>query len=628
MASDILGLINSVLTAWKPPKNLLVSEWADEYRRLSPESSAEPGQWRTDRVPYLKSVLDAINNPAVEEIIVCSSAQIGKTELLLSVLGYFAHQDPSPILFVLPTIELAETISKDRLSPMIRDTPVLKKRFAANKTRQSNSTILHKIFDGGRITLCGSNSPASLSSRPCRIILCDEVDRFTNTVTEGDVVNLAKKRASTFFNRKFILTSTPTLTDTSRIWWAYQASDQQRFFVPCPHCKESQVLMWKQVKWEKESPELAWYECEYCGEGISNVEKNKAIRQGQWRSTAAPPKGREGAKGFHVSAFYSPWMTLGDVVKEFLSAKDDPALLQTWTNLCLGEPWNEDEGEQVEWQQLIERCEPYAPLTVPNGALLLTAGVDVQSDRLEVSVWGWGSKEESWLIYHAVLWGEPLEQSVWTELDLFLDTTFDHESGATLKISATAIDTGYLSNEIYNFVRLRPGRGLYATKGMSTPGRPVLGKPTPQEVSYRGKTLKKSVRLWPIGVDTAKGLLYARLRLPKSGPGYLHFPIGTEQEYFEQLTAERRVTKYIKGFAKSEWVKVRKRNEALDCLVYAYAAAHAVGINRIDWEKLKNRLMPKPVETKEVPPESLEILPVVEAKSKKSKKRHKNWMQI
>jgi terminase, large subunit len=328
--------------------------------------------------------------------------------------------------------------------------------------------------------------------------------------------------------------------------------------------------------------------------------------------------------GFHIWEGYFPTTPWSKIVEEFLEAKDDPEQLKVFVNTVLGELWNEDEGEQLEWETLMERAEPYAPLTAPMGVLLITAGVDVQGDRIEVSFWGWGEREEAWLIYHAVLWGDPAEEAVWTDLDLLLDNTIDHESGATLRITAAAIDTGYLPNMGYNFVRLHRSRGFYAIKGTSTPGRPVIGRPTPQEVSWKGKILKTSVKLWPVGSDTTKGLLYARLRLPKPGPGYVHFPIGMEAEYYEQLTAERRVTRYVKGFAVNEWKKIRKRNEALDCFVYAYAAAQAAGINRMNWERLKASIAPR---TK------TEVVPVLGAtepqeekpKAKSVRKKKGNW---
>jgi terminase, large subunit len=618
-------LLTLAAQTFKPPPRLTISEWADTYRKLSPESSAEAGQFRTSRIEYLRGMQDAIGT--ADTVVIMSSSQVAKTTMIENVIGYHIHLDPCPILFLNPTLEMSETFSKDRLSPMLRDCECLHGLVAESRSRDKNSTILHKVFRGGHLTMAGANSPASLASRPVRKVLFDEVDRFAISAgQEGDPVKLAMKRATRFWNKGFLLTSTPTIKDRSRIEKAWLLSDQRRYYVPCPHCAHLQVLVWKQIKWVDRDPSTAYYECEHCQERIESRHKPAMIRQGHWLATQSTGK----YPGFHIWEGYFPTTPWSKLVEEFLEAKDDPEQLKVFVNTVLGELWREDEGEQLEWETLLERAEPYAPLTAPAGVLLVTAGVDVQGDRLECSIWGWGEREEGWLIYHAVLWGDPAEEGVWTDLDLLLDHTINHESGAQLRISATAIDTGYLPNQGYNFVRLRPGRGFYAIKGISAPGRPVMGKPTPQEVNYRGKTLKKSIRLWPVGTDTAKGLLYARLRLPRPGAGYLHFPIGMEPEYFEQLTAERRTTKYIKGFAKYEWVKVRKRNEALDTLVYAYAAAIAAGLTRMNWARLRSEIEPKTAEPVGVDFRTeTDVIPVPESESskakKKSKKRRGNW---
>jgi phage terminase large subunit GpA-like protein len=611
-------LLQLAAQTFRPPPRLTVSEWADTYRRLSAESSAEEGQFRTSRIEYLRGMQDAVGE--ADTVVVMTSSQVGKTTFVENVIGYHIHLDPCPMLFLNPTLEMSETFSKDRLSPMLRDCECLHGLVAESRSRDKNSTILHKVFKGGHLTMAGSNSPASLASRPVRKVLFDEVDRFSISAgQEGDPVKLAQKRATRFWNRGFLMCSTPTIKDKSRIEKAWLISDQRRYYVPCPHCNHYQVFVWGQIKWENHDPTTAYYECESCTEPILSQHKPAMVRQGQWRATHQSGK----YPGFHIWEGYFPTTPWSKLVEEFLEAKDDPEQFKVFVNTVLGELWREDDGDQVEWVQLMERAEPYATLTAPAGALLLTAGVDVQADRLECSIWGWGEKSEAWLIFHTVLWGDPAEEGVWTELDLFLDSRIDRESEGTIGITATAIDTGYLPQVAYNFVRLRPGRGFYAIKGMSTPGRPLWGKPTPQEVTWRGKTLKKGIRLWPVGVDTAKGLFTARLKLLKPGPGYIHFPVGLEEEYYLQITAERRVPKTVRGFTTHVWVKTRKRNEALDCAIYALAAAYAAGIERMDWQKLKARLAPKPL-----PPESTEkapeILPIVRPKTK-SKKRGRNW---
>lgn len=538
--------------------------------------------------------MDACNDLAIEKIVVMSSAQVGKTSILENLIGYFISQDPAPILLVQPTLEMAETFSKDRLAPMLRDTPILQNKVSSKRTRDSSSTMLHKQFPGGHITMSGANSPASLASRPIRIVIGDEIDRWPHSSgAEGDPVNLAIKRTTTFWNRRIALVSTPTIKGVSRIEAAWEQSDQRRHFVPCPICEYSQILQWSQIKWEKDDPKNAWYDCEGCGGKIESIHKTQLIRLGKWKATAE----FNGTAGFHLNELYSPWQTFGDVVVSFLAAKDNPEMLKVWVNTSLGETFDEDGGEGLEWQQLAARAEPYQPLSVPLGGLLLTAGVDVQGDRLSVAVWAWGQGEESWLIYWVELYGDPTESKVWEELDTVIGASYTHESGTELKVTAGCLDSGFKPQEVYNYVRKRPGRNLFAVKGMSTPGKPVIGKPTLQEVTYKGQTLKKGVKLWPVGSDVAKGIIYSRLRIRTYGAGYVHFPLGLDEEFYEQMTAEKLVTRYVKGFPKREWVKMRPRNEALDTYVYSYAAAIACGLVRMDWKNLESAIVPRMEET-------------------------------
>lgn len=580
-ASKILAKVSKLFA---PPPRLKVSEWADRFRKLSSEASAEPGQWRTSRAEYQRGMMDAVNDPLVETVVIMSSAQIGKSDALVNnTIGYFIHQDPSPILLIQPTVDMAESYSKDRIATMIRDTPELKQLVGDAKAKSSNNTVLHKKFVGGQLVIAGANSPAGLASRPIRIVLADEVDRYPVSASEeGDPVNLAVKRTTTFWNRKVILVSTPTIKGASRIEKAFKESDRRRYFVPCPHCQHSQYLSWGQVKWDKDKPKEAWYECESCGTTITNSHKPQMLREGKWIATSE----FNGIAGFAINELYSPWRTFGDVADAFLKAKNDPELLKVWVNTSLGETFDDQNGEGLEWQQLAARAEPYTPLTVPSGGKFLTAGVDVQGDRLSVSIWAWGRGEECWLVYTIELYGDPLENEVWEELDAILLSNYTHSTGNELRITAAAIDTGFKPQEVYNFIRQRPGRKLFAVKGLSTPGKPILSKPTPQEVTYKGQNYLKGIKLWGVGTDTAKSLIYSRLRLKTPGAGYIHTYIGLDEEFYQQITAEKLVTRYVKGFPKQEWIKIRPRNEALDTLVYSYAAAIGCGMARLNWNKL------------------------------------------
>jgi len=519
--------------------------------------------------------MDALNEPNVREVVAMTSAQVGKTEILNNVIAYHISQDPSPILVVQPTLDLAQTWSKDRLAPMLRDTPVLQGLVKDPRARDSGNTTLHKVFPGGHITACGANSPSSLASRPIRVVLCDEVDRYpVSAGSEGDPISLAKKRAATFWNRKIMLVSTPTNKGASRIETAYEESDQRVFFVPCPHCEASQQLKWSNVKWDEDKPETARYVCNDCGVEWSEPDRLRAIRNGKWKATNE----FKGVAGFHLSTLYSPWTPLADGVRDFLEAKKQPATLRVWVNTYLGESW-EEQGEAVDDYELSQRREDWDAL--PREVLLLTAGVDVQDDRLEVEVVGWGLDEESWSIHYQTIYGDPSSPKVWDDLDVVLARKWEHESGSEMIATATCVDSGgHHTQSVYKYCKAREGRRVFAIKGVGGDGRPLVGRPSKNNI---GK-----VNLFPIGVDTAKHLLFSRFRINEPGAGYCHFPSDRDDEYFKQLTAEKIATRYHKGFARREFVKVRPRNEALDVRVYAMAALTLLNANL---KALHNRMM-------------------------------------
>lgn len=547
---------------------MTVSQWADNKRRLSPESSAEPGIWTTARAEYQRGIMDAVSNPLLETIVIMSSAQVGKTEILNNLVGYHIDQDPSPILVLQPTLEMAQVWSKDRLAPMLRDTPALKGKVRDPRTSKSTNTLLHKTFPGGHITMAGSNSPASLASRPIRVVMCDEVDRYpVSAGNEGDPVNLAKKRTATFWNRKIVMTSTPTIAGVSRIELEFEQSDKRYYHVPCPDCGFMQRLMWANVKWIKDEndvplPDTAKYCCEKCASLWTDAQRNTAIKKGEWVATV--PGGKRA--GFHLSELYSPWSTLGIIVTSFLEARKNPEMLKTWVNTCLGETWEDRDGEVIDQNVLYARRVKYAA-EVPEGALLLTAGIDVQHDRIEMEVVAWGEGEESWNVDYRVIPGDTTREEVWRDLEDALSDSYDHESGTIFHITSAVIDSSDQTTKVYAFVKRSKHQRLFAGKGVSGAGRPVA------QVSRRGKGVKRrDVDLYTIGVDDAKGTVHARLKIEEPGPGYCHFPLERDLEYFQQLTAEKRVTRFHKGFAVKEWQKTRLRNEALDARVYAYAA--------------------------------------------------------
>lgn len=589
-----------------PPPKLTVSQWADANRYLSPEDSAEPGKWDTARAEYQRGIMDAVSDPSVTDIVVKKSAQVGWTAIIGNIVGYFVDQDPAPMLVLQPTLEMGEAWSKDRLAPMIRDTPCLTSRIADSKARDSGNTILHKKFAGGHITIAGGNSPASLASRPIRVVLADEIDRYPASAgAEGDPLSLAFKRTTTFWNRKRLAGSTPTIEGVSRIDAAWKLSDQRYFFVPCPHCGHLQVLKWAQVKWDKSPsgehlPHTAAYLCEAedCGTLWSDAERWNAIRCGEWRATAA----FKGVAGFHIWEAYSSWVKLGETVKSFLDAKDNPETLKTWTNTALGETWAE-KGEAPEWQRLYERRSKDLSLgQAPDWAGLLTAGADVQRNRIEVDIWAWGPGMRSALVDHIVLDGDPAEDAVWAELDKLLTREWETAGGRRLRPARWAIDTGdgYSTTQVYKWARKYP-RLVMAVKGVPRfdSSAPVSG-PTWVDMTLGGRKLKRGAQLWTVAVSVFKSETYAWLNLdqPVDGEeypvGYIHLPQGTTDTWIKQLVAEQLVKVRRKsGGARYEWQNPSgARNEAIDMRVYARAAAYALGADRwtaAQWERLTDQ---------------------------------------
>jgi phage terminase large subunit GpA-like protein len=518
----------------------------------------------------------------------CSS-QVGKTEILLNVVGYYASQDPSPMLLLQPTLEMAETFSKDRLAPMLRDSPILRGLVSDPRSRDGDNTLLHKRFPGGHITLAGANSPASLASRPIRIVLADEVDRFpVSAGTEGDPVSLARKRASTFWNRKIALVSSPTVKGASRIEQAFSQSDRRRYMVPCLHCETEHVLRWELVRWDDGDPDSAHLVCPECGGITQDVQRVEMILRGRWEASATS----RGIAGFHLNELYSPWRRLAEIVADFLAAKPYPETLRAWINTALGETW-EEQGEGTRADDLAARAEPYPLWSVPDGGLLLTAGIDVQHDRLAVGLFAWGPDEECWVIGWDELFGSPAGAEVWGQLDEMLARRFDHESGGQIAVAAAAVDAGdgQTTSYVLDYARARRGKVL-AIKGQSQAGKPPLGRPTKVDLNLRGVQIKCGATLWPVGSDTIKGVLTGRLKM--ADPPMVHFSAELPADFYSQISAERLVTKYIKGFPRMEWVKARgDRNEALDCMVYGYAAAVFAGLKRTNWALLRQRIEAK-----------------------------------
>ena len=577
-------MIQETNQTWTPPPNLKISDWADNYRRLSPESSAEAGAWRTDRAPYQREIMDAFNDPDIQRIIFMKSAQVGATEILLNVIGYYIDQDPAPMLIMQPTLQMSQAFSKDRLATMIRDSEKIRNCVKDPRSRDSGNTVLSKKFAGGNLNIVGSNSASGLASRPIRIVLADEVDRYESSAgAEGDPISLATKRTTTFWNKKIYMCSTPTIKGLSRIETAFEESDKRYYHVPCPECNEKQVLKWKNVVWDENKPETASYACDHCGSVIDESKKQWMLKHGEW--IASEPKSN--TAGFHISELYSVWSTWADMAKNFLEAKKQPEMLKTWINTALGESW-EEQGETVEYETLLERRLNYDYTNIPEDVLVLTAGVDTQKDRLELQLVGWGKNYEAWVCDYKIFWGDPNAINVWSDLDAYLKKRFKTESERLIPISCCTIDSGgHHTNMVYQFTKPRQARRIFAVKGLSQAGKPIANRPT-----FVGKN--KAV-LYGIGTDSAKEAIFARLAA-ENELTTLHFCSDLDEEYFKQLTSEKRVTKFVRGRKSLIWKQLRPRNEALDTLVYNFAAIYILNPN---FDSIEEKILTRQTKPKE-----------------------------
>ena len=609
---DLSELCGAIACTVRPPPNLTVSQWSDKERRLSSEASSEVGQWRTSRAEYQRGMMDATADPTIWKVVCMTSAQIGKTEMVNNIVGFHIDHDPGPILVVQPTKDFAETWSKDRLAPMLRDTPCLRGKVADVKSRDSGNTISHKSYPGGHISSVGANSPTDLAGRPIRILLMDERDRYPASAgTEGDPGKLCEKRTNNFWNRKVVITSTPTVKGLSPIEREYLASDQRKFYIPCPspECEKPHLLQWGNVIWEKGDPETARFRCPHCsheyGNGIKNrqVAKSRKENNPEWGWIATAPEVK-GIAGFHINELYSPWRTVQQIVAEFLLSKDTPELLQVFVNTVLGETW-EDGGLSIGEHDLEARCENY-PAEVPGRVLMLTAGVDTHPDRLEMEVVGWAGGEESWSIDTHVILGDPeipegQPNSPWTDLTAYLRKAWQHELYGEMAVEFTCVDTGGENTQAaYAYIKRHKGDRFFGVKGVGGDGIPIIG--TPQR-KRTGKKARLPITLYLVGTDQAKSVVYRRLRITDPGGGYCHFPRGRSIEWFRQLTAEKIVTKYVRGFPRRTFEKPSgKRNEALDCRVYAFAAL-TMAAPQFDKIALRMKKRAKPLPSKPADPE-------------------------
>lgn len=573
-----LMFFQKMLKVFAPPPKLTISQWADKYRKLSPESSAEPGTWNTDRAPYQREIMDAISDINTHTVIIKSSAQVGKSEILLNTLGYYIAYEPGPILYIMPTEGMGKEFSEERLGPMIRDSEALKDKVYEVKSRDSGNTIMHKKFKGGHLTLIGANTPNKLSSKPIKVVLMDEVDRYPFSAgKEGDPVKLAIKRTTTFWNRKIVLVSTPTIKGISKIDNEYEDSTAEELNVMCPNCKEYQPLIWEQLKFEHEKGtqdfELNGYMCIHCG--FINNEKIWKYQPIKWIATHPEVKGK---RGFHLNELISPWKSWNEIIADFLDAKRKGIeALKTWRNTSLGLSWEEQSELDIQ-DKLLERRQ-YYNCDIPKDVLVLTCGVDVQDNRLEYEIIGWGLEKSSWGIKYGVIMGDISKKQVQQDLDDVLSSDYDREDGLKLNIMTTCIDSGgHYTDFVYDYCKKREMKRVWAIKGQGGTGIPYIQRPKRRN--------KAGVFLFMLGTDVGKDTIASRLRVEfENESGFCHFPMeiekGYDKAYFEGLTAEKRHIRSVNGQMKMNWVKKYDgiRNEPFDIRNYATAALEILNPN-------------------------------------------------
>ncbi|MDR2697154.1 MAG: phage terminase large subunit family protein [Holophagales bacterium] len=571
-------LISSFLQAFAPPKDMTASEWADEYFYLSAESAAIPGKWHT--LPYQRAILDAITDPTIEEVWVKKSARMGFTKMLDIAIAYHIHQEPCPILFVQPTIEDAQSTSKEEIDPMLRDVPVLAALLSNSHStgaKVKDNTLLHKTFSGpnGRslLSLIGANSPRGFRRVSRRIILFDEVDAYPLSAgAEGDQIALGKKRGEYYMNRKIVGGSTPTIKNLSRIETELEDTNKQKRYLPCPFCNHFQTLEWGGpdveygIKWESGKPETAKYMCEACHQLIDHSQLRWMDERGEWRPTA---KGNPKKAGFIIWAAYSysPNSTWASLAAEWLEAKDSPEKKVTFINTVRGESY-EAEGEQADPKDLEKRlCKTWKPYEVPPEVVLLVQVADVQGNRLECQTIGFGSGERAWLIDHEVIPGSPKDAAVWELLDEWRRLPRIHQkTGKAMAVEICLIDSNFETDSVVKYVRPRYSQRVFACRGEE--------KLAVKALVAKGSTRKERTLQYRVATWDIKAILQHRLAIGDDRPGRIYLPEWVSNSYLQQITSERLIRQRDRktGRVTLTWVKTQDRNEALDLWVYAIAA--------------------------------------------------------
>jgi len=566
----------SVRAAWRPPPQLTVDEWADRFRYLSPEASAEAGPWRNARAPYLTQIMRHLSPAHPAERIVCKmSSQTGKTEAILNFVGYIIDLDPGPILAIQPNVTpMGEAFSKDRIAPMLRDSPTLAEKVGQAKARNSASTITHKVFPGGHLTIAGANSPAGLASRPIRYLVCDELDRWDIT-KEGDPLLLARKRLQTYRARrtaKELIVSSPTYADLGVCAEYDRCEQHHEWHLACLKCGQTQL-----PRLEHFTPDPITYTCEHCGHSHDLSDEDLVKSTGQWVEVK---NAGESTVGFTMNQWASNFARWDDTLAEWVQAGDDPARKQAVTNTVFALPWD-GEGEKIEPSLLSQRAEDYGA-DCPSEVLAITLGADVQQDRIEVEVVGWGANLESWSLDYQVIPGEPTGREAWDDLLDLYRQTWETPDGRSLRACAMAVDSGAYTQHVYEFVKRARDRWVIPIKGAAGMERDAIAGDIRQQ---NRRAAKRAINGKPpeiLGVDAIKRTIYHHLAARPGKVGFCHFPMGRAEEYYLQLTGERLQVVNQRGRrAQRRWVPIHPHVEALDCRVYAYGALLLYGPDRV-----------------------------------------------
>lgn len=585
---------------FRPPEQISVSEWADRYRKLSSENSAEAGRWKTSRTPYLKEIMNAFKDPRVHRLVVAASSQVGKTECELNMLGYAIDQDPGGIMFVMPTVDVAKDFSKRRLAPMIRDTKRLRSKIAESKSRDGDNTVLKKSYPGGMLTLVGSNAPAPLAGTPARYIFGDERDRWTDDAGgEGDPWKLAEARTITFYNYKMVEVSTPTIKGQSAIEDSFDAGTQEYWSVECPHCHEYIFIEFEHIMFKFNSSKInhktqyivesAEFACPECG--CASTEE--VIRKQPYKWIAKNPNAYlNGVRSFWINAFSSPWVGWKTIVLRYLEAKGDPNKLKTVYNTLLGKLWDGETYIDDDTDVWLEKREKYEA-ELPDGVLCLTCGVDTQDNRLEYEVVGYGFESETWGIERGVILGKPDCEDTWERLDGIIDKVYHFKDDKGLKISITFVDSGgHYTQDVYLQCAKRINKKVFAIKGKEGEDRPYTDVPKKTKIIKEERVIGE-VWFYIIGVDSGKTKIMTALS--DDSEQKCHFPSNSDKKYsdsfFNGLLSEKMVYKNKKWV----WEKIpgHNRNEALDCRNYANAAFDALKPNLHALYRRLNELQPK-----------------------------------